>query len=36
METIKHEGKILAIIYRDEDWVEGLNFITPDELSSFK
>lgn len=32
METIKHEGKILAIIYRDEDWVEGLNFITPDEL----
>lgn len=32
METIKHEGKILAIIYRDEDWVDGLNFITPDEL----
>ena len=32
METIKHEGQILTIIYRDKDWVEGLNFITPNEL----
>ena len=32
METIKHEGQILTIIYRDNDWVEGLNFITPNEL----
>lgn len=32
METIKDKNKLLAIIYRDKDWVEGLNFITPDEL----
>lgn len=32
METIKHRDAILAIIYRDEDWTEGLNFITPNEL----
>lgn len=32
METIKHNGQILTIIYRDSDWVEGLNFITPNEL----
>ena len=32
METIKHGDAILAIIYRDEDWTEGLNFITPNEL----
>lgn len=32
MQTIEHEGKILAIIYRDEDWTKGLNFITPNDL----
>jgi len=32
METIKHNGQILTIIYRDNDWIEGLNFITPNEL----
>ena len=32
METIKYKNQILSIIYRDEDWVEGLNFITPNEL----
>ena len=32
METIKHDGKIISIIYRDDDWIEGLNFITPNEL----
>jgi len=32
METITHNNQILAIIYRDDDWVEGLNFITPNEL----
>jgi len=32
MEIIKNEGKIISIIYRDSDWVKGLNFITPDEL----
>lgn len=32
METIKHNNQILSIIYRDNDWSEGLNFITPNEL----
>lgn len=32
MQKIEHGGKILAIIYRDEDWVKGLNFITPNDL----
>jgi hypothetical protein len=32
METIKHKDHILSIIYRDDDWTEGLNFITPNEL----
>jgi hypothetical protein len=32
METITHNGQIISIIYRDKDWVKGLNFITPDEL----
>jgi len=32
METIKHKDQILCIIYRDDDWTEGLNFITPNEL----
>ena len=29
---MRSEGQILTIIYRDNDWVEGLNFITPNEL----
>ena len=32
MKIYKHNGKILSIVYKEEDWVEGLNFITPDEL----
>jgi len=32
MQTIKHNKQILAIIYRENDWLEGLNFITPNEL----
>lgn len=32
MEIIKNNNKIISIIYRDSDWVEGLNFITPNEL----
>ena len=32
MEIIKNNGQIISIIYRDSDWVKGLNFITPDEL----
>ncbi|MDB9900842.1 hypothetical protein OAD37_03520 [Gammaproteobacteria bacterium] len=31
MEKITHNGQIISIIYRDADWVKGLNFITPDE-----
>ncbi len=32
MEIIKYKKRIISIIYRDNDWQEGLNFITPDEL----
>jgi hypothetical protein len=32
MEMITEGNSILAIIYRDSDWVEGLNFITPNHL----
>ena len=32
MEIIKDKDKIISIIYRDEDWVEGLNFITPNDM----
>jgi len=32
VEIIKHNGKIISIVYREQDWVKGLNFITPDEL----
>ena len=26
------EGNLLCIVYKDEDWVEGLNFITDNSL----
>lgn len=32
METIYVGEKISCIIYRNDDWVEGLNFITPNEM----
>lgn len=32
MEIIKFNEQIIAIIYRDSDWIPGLNFITPSEL----
>ena len=32
MEKITYNGQIISIIYRDKDWVKGLNFVTPDEL----
>lgn len=32
MKKIEHNGKIIVIIYRDEDWIEGLNFLTPSEM----
>ncbi len=32
IQKIEHNGQIISIIYRDEDWVEGLNFITPNDL----
>ena len=31
MKKITHNGQIISIIYRDSDWLKGLNFITPDE-----
>lgn len=32
MKKIEHNGKIVVIIYRDEDWIEGLNFLTPSDM----
>ncbi len=32
MKVYKNNNQIISIVYRDEDWVEGLNFITPNEL----
>ena len=32
MKVYKDKGKIISIVYRDSDWVKGLNFITPDEM----
>jgi len=32
MEKIENDGQIISIIYRDDDWKKGLNFITPDEM----
>ena len=32
MKTYKHDNKILSIVYKEDDWVKGLNFITPDNL----
>jgi len=31
--VIKDKGKVIAIIYRNEDWVKGLNFLTPSDLN---
>lgn len=30
--VISDNGQIISIIHRNEDWKEGLNFITPDDL----
>lgn len=32
MKIYKNNNQIISIVYRDDDWVEGLNFITPNEL----
>lgn len=32
MELIKDGDKILAIVYRDDDWKPGLDFCTPDDF----
>ena len=32
MKVYKDKGQIISIVYRDSDWVKGLNFITPDEM----
>ncbi|MDQ7080660.1 MAG: hypothetical protein Q9M41_08355 [Paracoccaceae bacterium] len=31
-QIIEHEGKIISIIHRNDDWKEGLDFITPNDL----
>lgn len=31
-EIIEHDGKIISIIHRNDDWKEGLDFITPNDL----
>ncbi len=30
MKIFKYDNKVFCILYRDEDWVKGLNFITKD------
>jgi len=32
MKQYIHNKKIISIVYREEDWDKGLNFITPNEL----
>ena len=32
MKIYKKDNKILSIVYKNEDWKQGLNFITPNEL----
>ena len=32
MKIYKDNNKILSIVYKNDDWKEGLNFITPSEL----
>jgi len=32
MEAIKKDGVLYAIIHRDRDWKDGLDFLTPDEV----
>ena len=32
MKKITHNNQLICIIYREDDWQEGLNFITPDDL----
>ena len=32
MKIYKHNSQILSIVYKDKDWIKGLNFITPNEL----
>jgi len=32
MNIIENEGRIIAIIHRNEEWKEGLDFLTPNEL----
>ena len=32
MKTIKSNNKIIAIIYRNNDWIDGLNFFTPNDM----
>ncbi|NOX73204.1 MAG: hypothetical protein GXP03_06150 [Alphaproteobacteria bacterium] len=31
-QVIEHDGQIISIIHRNEDWKQGLDFITPNDL----
>ena len=31
MKKYEYDGIVYCVVYRDEDWVKGLNFITPDD-----
>lgn len=33
MEEIKKDGKLLAVVWRDSDWSDGLAFPTPDDFT---
>ena len=32
MKVYKNKDLIISIVYRDGDWVKGLNFLTPDDM----
>ena len=31
MKKYEYDGIVYCVVYRDEDWVKGLNLITPDD-----
>ena len=31
MKKYEYDGIVYCVVYRDEDWIKGLNFITPDD-----
>ena len=32
MKVYKNKDLIISIVYRNDDWVKGLNFLTPDNM----